>query len=121
VDEGGNKIKKLRPDVTSINSYPVFFDFADFDKQWWEKRLRIPSSAYVREPGDKGENFLCSSNTYYPLGGFEIKDYFRIKKSGQYTLTVWPKIYQRSPTSDIWLYRIDIPPVLVKFTATVSD
>ncbi len=44
-----------------------------------------------------------------------LTDYFDIKEPGQYTFTVWPKIYKHSSTNTDICNRIDLPPVSVTF------
>jgi hypothetical protein len=47
------------------------------------------------------------------LSMFHLEDYFALKQSGKYQLTVWPKVYKwLSATNDL-CYRIDVPPVSV--------
>jgi hypothetical protein len=42
-----------------------------------------------------------------------LTNYFNIKKSGEYELTIWPKIYKRSAKDRDLCERIDVPPVTI--------
>jgi hypothetical protein len=44
---------------------------------------------------------------------FYLKDYYSIKKEGEYHLTIWPKISQRSKTNLDLCHRIDLKPVTI--------
>lgn len=47
------------------------------------------------------------------LGLFDLSHYFQLKKSGDFKLTVWPKIYKPSSKNQDRYERIDILPVTV--------
>jgi hypothetical protein len=49
------------------------------------------------------------------LHWFRVPDYYDIPKPGEYTLTIWAKIYKRASTNDDICRRIDLPPVAVTF------
>jgi hypothetical protein len=48
------------------------------------------------------------------LARFKLEDIFEMKKSGDYVLTVWPKIYRQLKNDDDLCERIDVPPISVK-------
>jgi len=47
---------------------------------------------------------------------FQLSDFYDINEPGEYQLTVWPKIYERSSTNRDVCQRIDLPPLTTKFT-----
>jgi hypothetical protein len=48
-------------------------------------------------------------------GAVNLGEFFDIKQPGDYTLTVWPKIYKRSAQDKDLCERIDLPPVTATF------
>jgi hypothetical protein len=50
------------------------------------------------------------------LARFRLFDYFEITNSGEYQLTVWPKVYVKTSTNTFDCKLIDVPPVTATFT-----
>lgn len=98
-DADGHKVRLLKPEVNNPEAYPNSY------------RLSLV--------GRLDDNPIAPHEIPYALSGadanlsFYIKDYFKIKESGEYQLTVWPKIYRRSATNHDLCERIDLPPVTI--------
>lgn len=103
-DAAGRLVPLLKPDVDSLKSYPASYDI------WLVSRiLETGKNGFYSGPAQPQPVAL----SHTPLSSFDLKDYFKLEKSGEYRLTVWPKIYEWvSPKSRI-CRRIDIPPVTV--------
>jgi hypothetical protein len=56
---------------------------------------------------------LLPPNIPYPLKTFTLQDSYQVKEEGDYTLTIWPVIYQFS-TNHQFVTRMDLPPVSAK-------
>jgi hypothetical protein len=110
-DETGQKIPLLKPSVSLPESYPAGFYLSPLFHDWFNKDMTQASTYVLPMPGEKPPGFLCDSKRRYQLALFSLGDYFKIKKSGEYKLTVWPKIYKRSATNTDFFERIDVSPV----------
>ena len=106
-EDNGHELPILKPEIYSTQAYPVFFS----KRQMWEDQTqgrpailispRMPEPLIGRIP---------------QIASFNLKDYFNLNHTGEYLLTIWPKIYKQSATNDDLCERIDLPPV----TATVK-
>lgn len=101
-DAAGQRVPLREPKINSEDAYPA------------TNSVMTAHQILITQYGDGPYNGLPPLPT--PLSGngttipFHLKDYFKLEKSGEYKLTVWPKIYKRiSPTNDI-CQRIDLPP-----------
>lgn len=97
-DATGKTLPLFKAYASTSNSYPALFSLAAARKN--------NSYASSSEP----RPLKSSRDT---LAQFQLEDYFKIEESGNYKLTVWPKIYKRASTNDDICHRIDLPPVTV--------
>jgi hypothetical protein len=106
-DSTGQKVKLLRPEVSSNEAYPSSYKL-DGSQQRYMKQYRVsysrPGAAYP-DPWEQPE-----------LARFRLFDYFEITNSGEYQLTVWPKVYVKTSTNTFDCKLIDVPPVTATFT-----
>lgn len=92
-DQDGNQISSLKPKE----------DFCDF----YDRR-------YLGEDGPFKRRLAEPALGPRPrLGAFDVNDFFKITKSGEYTLTVWAKIYKQVSEEYGLCQRIDLPPVTI--------
>lgn len=118
----------LFPDVSSLTAYPLTYSlkrehglyFSRF-KNGYSGPGIFPMPLFFAGPrtelvrfGLSGKETTRQLPTLYQRR-FELEDYFDKKRPGEYTLTVWPKIYKRLTTNSDLCTRIDIPPVTVRF------
>ena len=108
-DVNGKSIQLTEPEVNNLNAYPDYLRWSILDPKMggvFLNNLRLNTEVYF-------------NSNISQRGMFQLRDYFQIKQSGEYKLTVWPKIYKRSenPDDDRDLYqRIDIPPISVRIS-----
>jgi hypothetical protein len=98
----GRKLPALKPEVCAMEGYPVAYRFGT-------------ATNNVRQSDDyHGPPIPNGLGNFHPrLASFPLGDYFEVKEPGEYTLTVWPKIYKRSASDADLCQRIDLPPVTV--------
>jgi hypothetical protein len=98
----GRTIPTTRPDLALAAAYPrcISLRLAEYQKP--------PISGGKILPGQ-----LLSWHAQ--LARFPVNDLFRLEENGVYTLTVWPRIYQRAATNTDECCRLDLPPVSVRF------
>lgn len=116
-DENGNQIQLLKPDVCSSNNYPARFNFVEYYNRWWGQISKHPyPDMGVLPPGGNFNGFSFGTN-FFSCHKFYVKDYFKLKKSGEYSLVVWPKLYLIASTNqgEQCLNRVDLAPVSVRF------
>jgi hypothetical protein len=99
----GRKLPSLKPQFCAFEAYRTSYSFSAATVQ-----LR-PPPGYSGSPLPKG-----LGGARPELARFELGDYFEITEPGEYTLTVWPKIYKRAPGPGDLCERVDIPPVSLK-------
>ena len=85
-NESGEQIKLLKPAVNSPAAYP-----AAYNLKLTSKLLEGKIDASIL-PG-------CLSGMDPVQCSFHLQKYFKIEKPGDYRLTVWPKIYEKSETN----------------------
>lgn len=126
LDSRGQRLSPLKPEVSSMSSYPSSYSQQAANLNYF-RRYQIysgpgvfPLPLMLSSPRDELVRFqICraiKAGTPRPYGGlydriFPLTDYFDIKEPGQYTFTVWPKIYKRSNTNNDTYNRMDLPPV----------
>jgi hypothetical protein len=98
IDASGRALPLLKPEVSSMESYPFAF-----------------SVSYAKEHNPRPGTFFPAAlnSSSAALVRFRLSDYFDIKLPGEYSLKVWPKIYKRPDTNSDIAQRIDLPPVSV--------
>ena len=105
-DATGQKVKLLRPEVSSNEAYPSSYK-PDGSQQRYMRQYVVAYSAPT----------LTYPEWEQPeLARFKLFDYFAITNSGDYRLTVWPKVYVRTSTNTFDCKLIDVPPVTATFT-----
>jgi hypothetical protein len=110
-DASGKKLLLLKPKVSSLESYPNNFSFTKLYENWQQELNGKPVLMEPRMPGDCEPDFLCENSKPYQVCYFQLTDYFKVEKAGEYKLIIWPKIYEQSETNKDFYERIDIPPV----------
>ncbi len=105
-DSTGQKVKLLRPEVSSNEAYLSSYKL-DGAQQRYMRRYRIAYSA---------PHVTYAEWEQPELARFKLFDYFDITNSGDYRLTVWPKVYVRTSTNTFDCKLIDVPPVTTTFT-----
>lgn len=104
-DISGQTMPTLRPELVSAAAYPPNLRFSAIHNNQRKgegfSHLRMPM-AFWRES--------------FQFGSFNLGEYFKVTKPGEYRLKVWPKIYEKSKRDGDLLERIDLPPVSVSFT-----
>jgi hypothetical protein len=103
-DAAAKELPLLKPDFSLPESYP--------DRLSWIYLWRLHAHHTIA-PGYHMPNFLSVNESRYQLNSFYLTNYFKIEKTGDYQLTVWPKIYKRSENDKDVYQRIDIPSVTV--------
>jgi hypothetical protein len=101
-DQSGDKVALLKPEVNSPEAYPDAYDLK------LANRLLMEKVAYMGAPKPG-----CLSGMDPEQCRFHLQKYFKLEKTGDYQLTVWPKIYKRSETNRDLCERIDLPPVTI--------
>ena len=97
----GRRIPTTRPDLTLAAAYPRCIS------------LRLAKSQKPTSGGRILPGQLLSWHAQ--LARFPLNDLFRLEENGVYTLTIWPKVYQRAATNVDECCRLDLPPVSVCF------
>jgi hypothetical protein len=103
-DARGRAVRATQPDVNSETAYPPSYSLT--------AARRIMMHAYRLYSGPPLPIALTPNE---PLPSLNIKEFFRLKNSGEYKLTLWPKIYVYHPESDR-CQRLDLPAVSVPIT-----
>jgi hypothetical protein len=99
-DSSGAALPLLKPEISMPEAYPPSFPLRN------AKRSNPHPSAQYPKPLAFPRELLAH---------FQLADLFDIKQPGDYTLTVWPKIYKRSSTNSDLCVRFDLPPVSATF------
>jgi len=110
VSESGKKMRLLKPEILSPQHYPEKFDLRPLHDDFWNKAAKS-FSTHDEIPGHVLPEFLTEGNRPYQYRYFNLNEFFKVKKPGDYKLTVWPVIYRRSSTNDDMYEKIDVPPV----------
>lgn len=97
-DAAGNTIRPVKPAVITTEAYPLSFSLKQV------RNSNSHSNGIFPDP---------LRSTRRSLAQFGLLDNFDIKKSGVYTLKVWPKIYKRLTDRDDLCERVDVPPITV--------
>lgn len=97
----GRMCTPLRPEATSPGNYPESFSLKVVRKG------RSPPDIVFPRP--------ITAASDVELARFSVSDYFAISEPGVYTLTVWPKIYERKSGPVDICERVDLTPVVVTF------
>jgi len=105
-DASGQRVKLLLPELTQADAYPLLYTL-DGSQQRYMKRYRFPVAP--------SRNLDALPWRQPELARFKLLDYFEITNAGDYTLTVWPKVYVRISTNNFECKRLDVPPVTVSF------
>lgn len=100
-DASGQDVGLLRPEVNLPEAYPQSYN------------LYSASRFLERKFGPAPSLPLCLCGTDSELVTFHLTKYFNIQDSGDYQLSVWPKIYKRSETNHDIVKRIDLPTVTI--------
>jgi hypothetical protein len=105
-DPQGQKVLLLKPQLSQPEAYPAQYS-------WNAEHSRMLTGVYlgsglVPEP-------LLGRSASSEMGRFRLDKYFGLTEPGEYTLTVWPKVYKRSQKDKDICERIDVPPVSVTF------
>ena len=103
-DADGKVVPMIKPDVSLTESYP--------DRLSW-MHLCLLNAPHTIAPGYRGPDFLTdgTDTKIYQVNGFFLTNYFKMGKTGEYKLTIWPKVYKQSEKDKDLYQRIDIPPV----------
>ena len=76
---------------------------------------RTPRSGFFRGHGPMiRDRLMFSTSGPAPLAQLALSDLYRVKSEGDYTLMIWPVIYQAGTNSD-YVDRLDLPAVRAKF------
>jgi hypothetical protein len=104
-DNTGRKLALITPQLGFADGYPDFININTAQRFLMSKHKQgVYNGPPLPEPLRRQESQLCA---------FYLEDYFKLDKSGEYNLTVWPKIYKRSsPTNDICC-RLDLSPITI--------
>ena len=107
-NSSGEKIPLLKTNVNSQAEYPDSYSL---------KQTRMDLNQ-----GNIGPELPYAITGSDPeAGNFNLPKYFKIKKPGDYQLTVWPKIYKKTETNSDLVKRIDLPPVTIPIKWTGSS
>ena len=98
-DAVGTKLEPFKRGELNPDAFPDSFSVSEATNN--EPQLRTPFPSPL--------TFSLGS-----IGSVALNDYFNITNTGDYPLTVWPKIYHRSSTNDDVCRRIDLAPVMVR-------
>lgn len=101
-DSVGQKLDLIKTEVNRHDSYPATYNLKLARQFLMDKRGSLDGSQLPHP--------LIGAN---PSFSFYLKDYFRIRNSGEYQLTVWPIIYKRSATNSDVCERINLTPVKI--------
>jgi len=103
-DANGQTIPLIKSAVSLPEAYPETYSLsAEWKRHFSNYRPIVSLRPMIFPPPLVGN--------VSELAKFQLQDYFQITKSGQYELTVRPKIYKQSSTNYDVCQRIDIPPV----------
>jgi hypothetical protein len=108
-DADGKEMVLLKPSVSSPESYPDICNITNLSYKIQNKFIIM----LLPVPESYSRDFLRDAYRNYQLISFNLNDYFKLEKTGEYKLTVWPKIYKQSETNSDIYKRIDVPPVSV--------
>lgn len=112
-DLSGKKMRLLKPDVNSSAAYPDCFNLFQLRQNWWKKNQNHAAVWMLPAPGEKLTGFLRENGRFYQLSSFYLGDYFKLRGAGEYKLTIWPKVYERSATNDEYFDRVDLPAMTI--------
>ncbi len=114
-DNTGKTLPLLKPEVDNISAYPHAFNIAGAARAMRGNAMVYHGADLPRQLTPMGFNYETDA-----LPWFKLTDYFDLETSGEYQLTVWPKIYKRSATNDDLCERIDLPPVNIPIHWTTN-
>jgi hypothetical protein len=105
-DVNGQTMSLMKPTVSSPEAYPKTYSLSEEWKlHFLTNHPTYSGGAMIFPPPLIGN--------VSKLAEFQLQDYFEIKQPGQYELTVWPKIYERSATNSDICERVDLPAVSI--------
>lgn len=104
-DPAGRQLPPIQADIVSKSAYPANFSFKSAKEHNPHPTMFFPVPL-IYSP--------------YQLATFSLTNYFNVKETGEYKLTVWPKVYKRASTNDDLCKRIDVPPVTVPINITAE-
>ena len=109
-DKDKRKLPLLRPQINLPSAYPPSYSLTNAQAFIWRYRNR---QAVALDGLLAPFPLLPRDGLEVDLPKFNIENYFKLETPGEYQLTVWPKIYQRSATNSDLCERIDLPPVTI--------
>jgi hypothetical protein len=104
----GELLPILKPNLISSNAYP--------DTLSWKNLLNAKDETYSGPVPGNGLLFEAGKNNYIEdcnLGTYDLNELYNVTNSGDYTLTVYPKIYKKTGPHEDTYRRIDLPPIIV--------
>jgi len=114
IDANSNQVTSLKPIYSLPTSYPASLSMRQINEDFGRQLIKYKYIlAFPKVPGYPGRDFLRDPNRDYQLTAFNLSDYFKPEKAGEYKLTVWPKIYKQSETNKDIYDRIDVPSIIV--------
>jgi hypothetical protein len=125
-DGTGRRLRLLKPQVASSNAYPATYNSQTERSnhfrliQWYPGPKIFPPPLFATSTRSELVRFQLGGQERPPgstlfVRWFQLAEYFDLKDSGEYTLTVWPKIYRRSETNRDICIRMNLPPVTASF------
>jgi len=129
-DASGVQIPLIKSNVSALTNYPASYSLkAERSDYFRRSELHFGPNVFpipVMAFSPRSEMFrfeLCTItqseeprlNDPFAVAPESLINYFDIREPGEYTFTVWPKIYKRVSTNSDICERIDLPPVSVTF------
>ena len=109
----GEKIPLLKPKANNPEEYPEILRWSILRPQFGGIGHGGPNAPHIGQ----WQGFQKYRDVQQAGGMIHnLKSCFRVKETGEYQLTLWPKIYKRSekPNKDHDIFqRIDLPPVTI--------
>jgi|GEM_PF-3095796 len=109
LDASGQNLPMTKPEVSNSDEYPRLLSWNSL----FLAETKRPKISHAI-PGDIGLFGPQGKNGNAQLGYFEVGNYYKIDKSGEYQLKVWPKLYKQSEKNEDEYQRVDLPSVTVK-------
>jgi len=116
-DSSGHAVPMRIPEINRLSAYPESYSLDEMSQllrrvsmgtaHHWDAPIKMNAFPALINPADTNEFFYLLVN---------LNHVFLVETSGDYELTLWPKIYHGSQTNLDLFERIDLPPV--KFPIT---